>query len=366
MKRPTLSPCLTLAAACALWANPVFAQQPAPQETQPAPATQSPAESKFKDDKERRSYGLGAFLGSREKANAENTPERGKLNADEIIAGLKDGLDSVKSQNYAAGLTMAVQIKRSGVDIDPAVLIEALRANLGDAKDSKMDAAEVQAVMRQINSDLQEKQKARQKAEAEKNLAIANEFLEKNKTEEGVTTTPTGLQYKIETPGDGKQVEKTDLVTLNLVGSVPGGQEFERNPAGVPSKRLVSSLVKGLQEGLQLLKVGGKARFWVPPALGYGETRRGAALGPNSVLIFDVEVVAAEPAPQPPPRTSPIVDSEGNIVRDPNAATRRGPTAVTPPVSVEIPATPPQPAPGATPPAPAPRQPGAPPAPEQK
>ena len=302
--------------------------------------------SAFPDAKERRSYGLGSFLGGREKNTLASQPDRGAVKVDELLAGLHDGLTDAKSPDYASGLAMAAQIKRAGVEIDAKLLAEALRTVL-ENKESKMPQEEVQAVMTELNNELQQKQMARQKAEADKNLAAATSFLETNGKAEGVVTTASGLQYKVEKEGDGPVPADKDVLTLNLRGTNTEGQEFEKSPEGKPSRRPMASLVKGLQEGVKLMKAGGKVRFWVPPALGYGESARGAMVKANSVLIFDLELISSEAPPPPQPQVSGIVDSNGNPV--PTPPQRKPVTAVTPPVSVEIPPAAPK-----APPAPAP------------
>lgn len=326
----------------------------------PPPAT-APAEiplGPFKDIKERHSYGLGIFLGNREKSNAAANPDKPTLNAADILAGLNDGLNGAKSVDYAAGLAMAAQIKRSGVDIDNAVLADAVRVVLeGKEKDARIQQPEVQTIMQEIQNAIQQRQMAKQKEEAEKNLAVSNAFLADNGKKEGVKTAPSGLQYKIDAPGEGATPGAKDLVTINIHGTNIEGADFDKSNPGTPARRSLAALPKGLQEGILLLKPGGKGHFWVPPALGYGEAPRGAALKGNSVLHYEIELVSSEVPPPPPAQPA---GGPGAIPGGP----RRPISAVTPPVSVDIPASPgkavsapvqvPPPAPAPAPAAPAP------------
>ena len=132
------------------FALPVSAQNPPAAPLLPPPAgLGTPAEAPlgpFKDQKERHSYGLGTFLGNREKQNAANNPDKPTVTVDELLAGVKDGLAGTKSLDYTSGLAMAAQIQRSGVEIDPAVLAEALRAAV-ENKPAKIQPADVQAIM---------------------------------------------------------------------------------------------------------------------------------------------------------------------------------------------------------------------------
>ena len=332
MKLPANS--LTISLASLLLALPALAQTPLlpPPAVPGAPA--APAEAPlgpFKDQKERQSYGLGTFLGGREKTNAASNPEKPTVNADELLAGLQDGLSGAKSIDYAGGLAMAAQIKRSGVDIDPAVLTEAVRDAVSN-KPAKIQPADVQAIMQELQASIQQRQQAKMKAEAEQNLAAATAWLDGNAKKEGVKVTPSGLQYAMDKNGEGRTPGPRDVVTVNLVGTAPDGTEFDRSAEGTPARRALMALPKGLQEGLQMMKAGGKARFWLPPALGFGESPRGPGLKPNSVLVYSIELVSSEepPATQPANALGPDGKPLPQVKREPI-------TAVTPPVSVEIP-----------------------------
>jgi FKBP-type peptidyl-prolyl cis-trans isomerase len=345
MKHPHTSPLLVLASL--LLALPAIGQAPPPPPAPPAapaapgapgallPPPAAPAEvplGPFKDLKERHSYGLGNFLGGREKQNAARNPDKTTVTTADLLAGLKDGLQGAKSLDYASGLAMAAQIKRSGVDIDPAVLAEAV-AEAVEGKTPKIQPADVQVIMQELQTQIQTREQAKVKAEAEKNLAAATSWLETNGKKEGVKATPSGLQYTIETPGEGRTPGPRDVVTVNLIGTgAVDGNEFDRTAEGTPGRRALMALPKGLQEGIQLMKTGGKAKFWLPPALGFGESPRGAALKPNAVLAYSIELISSEepPANQPEAATGPDGLPMPQLKREPI-------TAVTPPVSVEIP-----------------------------
>ncbi len=335
MKLPNIALCLTLAPL--LLALPAAAQTPAPPAPllpppagAPAPAAEPPL-GPFKDQKERRSYGLGSFLGTREKSNAATNPDKPTVDAAELLAGLNDGLAGTKSMDYAGGLAMAAQVKRSGVDIDSAVLAEAVRAVL-ENKPAKITQPEIQAIMQELQTSIQQKQQAKMKAESEKNLLAANAWLAENAKKDGVKATASGLQYVLDKPGEGRTPGPRDVVTVNLVGTSVDGTEFDRSAEGSPARRALMSLPKGLQEGLQMLKAGGKAHFWLPPALGFGESPRGAGIKPNAVLAYTVELISSE--------EPPVAQAGASLGPDgkPLPQARREPiTAVTPPVSVEIP-----------------------------
>ncbi len=330
----------TLTLAAGLAALPLFAQETPPPVAPPVPnpaappapgapgllpaPEAAPAEvpDGFKSEKERQSYALGSFFSTREK-NIASSGGTAVPNVDEMLAGIKDVLGGGKSLDYAIGANLAVQIRRAEVDVDPEALAAAVREVMS-GQPPKLTPQQQQMVMQRIQSELTARMEAKKLAEAAKALAASNDFLATNAKAEGVKQTPSGLQYKIEKEGEGKSATETDMATLNYKATILDGTEFEKNPATGPARKPVRILPKGVQEGLTLIKTGGKAKFWVPPALGYGENGRLPSIKANAVLVYDVELVSVEPLPKPAPAgTQPA---------------KQPVTAVTPPITVEIPA----------------------------
>jgi FKBP-type peptidyl-prolyl cis-trans isomerase len=130
---------------------------------------------------------------------------------------------------------------------------------------------------------------ARGQSAAEK----GEKFLKENATKEGVKTTPSGLQYKITKEGAGKSPKATDTVVVHYRGTLLDGKEFDSSyKRNEPAEFPLNRVIKGWTEGLQLLKEGGKATLYIPPALGYGA--RGTpdgSIGPNETLTFEVELL---------------------------------------------------------------------------
>ncbi len=127
---------------------------------------------------------------------------------------------------------------------------------------------------------------------AEKNLKEGMEFLEKNKLKPGVVTLESGLQYEIMVTGDGQKPRATDTVTCHYHGSLINGTVFDSSvqrgqSASFPLNRVIS----GWTEALQLMPVGSKWKLFLPPNLAYGEQQAGSHIGPNSTLIFEVELL---------------------------------------------------------------------------
>ena len=125
------------------------------------------------------------------------------------------------------------------------------------------------------------------------NLKAGEEFLAKNKERKEVTTLPSGLQYEVLTEGTGAKPSATSKVTCHYQGTLIDGTVFDSSvKRGQPATFPLNMVIKGWTEGLQLMPVGSKWRFFIPPHLGYGDKQVSAQIGPNSTLIFDVELIS--------------------------------------------------------------------------
>jgi FKBP-type peptidyl-prolyl cis-trans isomerase FklB len=128
---------------------------------------------------------------------------------------------------------------------------------------------------------------------AAENLKAGQEFLAANKQKPGVTELPSGLQYEVLTEGTGAQPKATNSVTCHYHGTLIDGTVFDSSvKRGEPATFPLNRVITGWTEGLQLMPVGSKWRFFIPPALGYGDRQVSAQIGPNSTLIFDVELIS--------------------------------------------------------------------------
>ena len=146
-----------------------------------------------------------------------------------------------------------------------------------------------------MQQSLQEYQKMRQAREGEDNKAAGEAFLKANKEKDGVVSLPSGLQYKVMTEGTGPSPVSTDTVSVHYHGTVIDGRVFDSSvERGQPATFPLNRVIRGWTEGLQLMKVGGKWTFYIPSEMAYGPQRRSAAIGPNSTLIFEVELLSIE------------------------------------------------------------------------
>lgn len=125
------------------------------------------------------------------------------------------------------------------------------------------------------------------------NLKAGQDFLESNKAKAGVVALPSGLQYEILTEGAGPKPTATSKVTCHYHGTLINGTVFDSSVRrGQPATFPLNAVIKGWTEGLQLMPTGSKFRFFIPPQLAYGERQVSAEIGPNSTLIFDVELIS--------------------------------------------------------------------------
>ena len=124
------------------------------------------------------------------------------------------------------------------------------------------------------------------------NLKAGQDFLEENKKKEGVVALPSGLQYEVITEGTGAKPSASNKVTCHYHGTLIDGTVFDSSvKRGQPATFPLNRVISGWTEGLQLMPMGSKWRFFIPPHLGYGEQQVSAEIGPNSTLIFDVELL---------------------------------------------------------------------------
>ncbi len=219
---------------------------------------------------------------------------------------LKTDKDKV---SYAIGMNVGTAMKRDGLDIDTAILLRGLKDVLAGAKPLLTDQ-EAQTVMTALQTDMRKKQELQQQQLADTNKKEGDAFLATNKTKEGVVSLPSGLQYKILQEGTGPKPVATDTVSVNYRGTLLNGTEFDSSfKRGQPATFPVGQIIKGWTEALQLMPVGSKWQLFIPADLAYGPRGAGREIGPNSTLVFDVELLSIQPkaaaAPAPAPATAP-------------------------------------------------------------
>lgn len=193
--------------------------------------------------------------------------------------------------SYSIGLDIGKSFKRQSMDIDYDVLLKGIKDSTSGAKPLLNDS-ETKEVLMALQQELMSKHQENMRKEGEKNLKEGNDFLEKNKKKAGIVTLPSGLQYQVLKTGTGPKPKATDTVIAHYRGTLINGTEFDSSyKRGTPANFPVSGVIPGWTEALQLMNVGSKWKLFLPPNLGYGEQGAGSDIGPNAVLIFDVELI---------------------------------------------------------------------------
>ncbi len=276
------------------------------------------------DDKGKLSYALGMFFANRNKSQAPT----GKVDEAAMAQGFNDVLAGKQSPDYVLGASMAQQLMRDKIEVDPAMVLSAFKDVLGGGA-TKLDQAAMQGELQKLQQSITARQQADAAKEAEKNEAEGKAFLEKNKSADGVKTTDSGMQYKVvEAAKDPNAAHPTaaDTVECAYRGTLLDGTEFDKSPDGQPRQFPLNGVIKGWTEGIPLMSVGSKYRFWIPASLGYGNTPRGGTIKPGSLLVFDVELMKIMPkaAAAPTTPTPPITANQEKAV------------ATTPPIAIEM------------------------------
>lgn len=224
-----------------------------------------------------------------------------------LLAGAACGqnatdLKSEKEQlSYALGMAYGNQLRKQSIDLDSAAFNQGVNdARSGGA--TLLTEDEARGLVAGLQEDLKKKQLAAQaeklqaeNEEAEKNRKAGEAFLAANKAKEGVVTLDSGLQYKILKAGEGKTPTLDDTVVCHYKGTTVEGKEFDSTYIhGKAATMPLKGVIKGWKEALQLMPAGSKWQLFVPSQLAYGARAAGRQFGPNSTLIFELELLSIE------------------------------------------------------------------------
>lgn len=194
--------------------------------------------------------------------------------------------------SYALGLSIGQQLSSLNAN---DICVEDFAQAIKDVLTNNKLAVSQQEAQQIIEKYLAEKEKQLKAQHEEANKETKNagiEYLKKNAEKEGVITTASGLQYKVLAEGNGKSPKPTDRVKCHYEGMLIDGTLFDSSlQRGVPATFPLNGVIAGWTEGLQLMKEGGKYRFYIPYNLGYGAQGAGSSIPPYSTLIFDVELI---------------------------------------------------------------------------
>ncbi|OMH39671.1 FKBP-type peptidyl-prolyl cis-trans isomerase [Motiliproteus sp. MSK22-1] len=206
-----------------------------------------------------------------------------------------DTLD--KKASYLTGLEAGSRLQALGYTLD----LEAFRLGMEESSlksNRTLSDDELRAAVAEIQQLFQQRQQEAQLAQANANKEKGEMFLVENGKKEGIVTTESGLQYEILSKGTGPMPKETDTVQVHYRGTLIDGTEFDSSYShGGPATFPLNGVIKGWTEGLQLVNEGTKAKLYIPADLAYGPSGMGPVIGPNSTLVFEVELLAINPEP---------------------------------------------------------------------
>lgn len=196
--------------------------------------------------------------------------------------------------SYALGIGIGRQLSQMGAaDLNIDDFAQAIKDVI--AGDLKLGDAEAQQIVQEFFAKQEEKQKAEAAEKGKAAKQDGEKFLAENGKKESVITTASGLQYQVLREGNGQSPKATDTVECHYEGTLIDGTKFDSSyDRGQTATFPLNQVIAGWTEGLQLMKEGGKYRFFIPYELGYGERGAGASIPPFSTLVFDVELVSVK------------------------------------------------------------------------
>ena len=196
--------------------------------------------------------------------------------------------------SYAIGRNIGEGIKNDGLDLNVAALVQGLSEAMAGAA-SRLTPQQQDAALTAFRREVEAKMAEKAKSEGDKNKREGVAFLAANKAKPGVVSLPSGLQYVVIKSGKGASPKANDTVKTHYHGTLINGKVFDSSvERGEPISFPVGGVIRGWTEALQLMKVGDKWRLFIPSELAYGPQGAGADIGPNSVLIFEVELLGIE------------------------------------------------------------------------
>ena len=189
--------------------------------------------------------------------------------------------------SYLVGMNYGQQIKAENIPLDEAAFMQAIKDALAGTP-SRLTQEEAQATV----AAFQKQRQAEASKVADENKKAGEQFLTANRNKPGVKETESGLQYKVLKAGTGKQPAPTDTVSVHYRGTLIDGTEFDSSYGrGQPASFPVNGVIPGWQEALPMMKEGAKLELYIPSELAYGERGAGGNIGPNSTLVFEVELL---------------------------------------------------------------------------
>lgn len=197
---------------------------------------------------------------------------------------MKTQADSV---SYGLGVSIGENLKKSNFD---KLNFDLIAKGMSDYYSDKAGMTAEQA-----NTAIRSYMAEADKKKGEENAKKGQSFLEENKKKEGVKVTPSGLQYQVIKEGTGPKPTINDNVTTHYHGTLIDGTVFDSSvDRGQPASFPVSGVIPGWTEALQMMPVGSKYKLFIPAELAYGDRGAGPQIGPNTTLVFEVELISID------------------------------------------------------------------------
>lgn len=212
--------------------------------------------------------------------------------------------NDLEKTSYALGMNFGSSLKQGEVGVDYDLFLRGLKDAIAGSP-TLLTEDETRQTLTKLSADVRAKMAEKQRLAGEKNKTDGIAFLEANKTKPGIITLPNGLQYKVLAEGEGESPKPEDIVTAHYRGTLIDGTEFDASKPDQPLTRAANQVIRGWTEALTRMKPGAKWQLFIPSDLAYGERGSPPKIGPNSALIFDVELVSFKSAPPPAPAPTP-------------------------------------------------------------
>lgn len=216
------------------------------------------------------------------------------LAADAVDAKAAPKTDREKA-SYSIGISLGSSWKKNSLDLDVDMVAKGIKDGMSGGA-AAMTEDEVKEALNSFQNQMMAKQQEKAKVLGEKNKKDGETYLAENKKKDGVKTTASGLQYKVIKEGTGAVPKAENTVKTNYKGTLIDGTEFDSSyKRGEPAEFPVNGVIKGWTEALQMMKVGSKYQLFIPSELAYGEQGAGNVIGPNAVLVFEIELLEIVP-----------------------------------------------------------------------
>ena len=210
-------------------------------------------------------------------------------------ADLAQELREQDKLSYSIGMEVARNFKKGDVPLDPDMVMRGMKDGLAGDR-PQLSEKEFRKVIGEFQLQMRQRTAANVRMLTAENRKIAEEFLLSNKSREGVQSLSGGLQYKVLLAGQGAMPLDSDAVQINYRGTLLDGTQFDGTEPGKPGTTKLYDLFNGLRAGIKHMNVGSHWTLWIPPQMAYGERGVGSDIGPNALLVYDIELVGIAPA----------------------------------------------------------------------